>query len=167
MAPDLASAFIGLAGAIVGGLISSSTAVLLHWRDRGKYREEHAWDTRRKAYTEIIGALDRARALAAHIDAEYQDDPHQWDASDNNRRAQVQMVEHFHAARAAFHANRLMLSRAFIAKYEQMNRDLGEGDNPNLIPPEAADIAAQVMERTVPDFEALAWKELGVKEPTS
>lgn len=72
------------------------------------------------------------------------------------------MIEHFHAARIEFHANRLMLSSAFVAQYEKMNRELGEADNPNLIPPESAEIAASVMNRILPEMEALAKQELGV-----
>lgn len=72
------------------------------------------------------------------------------------------MVEFFRAAREAFHANKLMLSKAFVAKYDEMNRSLDESNNPNLAPPEIADIAARVMERIVPEMEELAARELGV-----
>lgn len=162
MAFEIASAVIGLAGALVGGAISSVTTLLIARGEREKYRRERSWDLRREAYTTIIGALDRARAIAQHIDDEYSDDPHGWDASENNRKAQTQMVEHFHAARNAFHSQKLMLSKAFVAKYEEMNRGLGAGDNPNLAPPESAEIAASVMRKIVPEIEELATRELGV-----
>lgn len=162
MAFEIESALIGLGGALLGGLISSGTTLLVQRGERKKFRFERAWDLRREAYTQIIGSLDRARAITEHIDSEYSDDPHGWDASENNRRAQAQMVEHFQAARAAFHANRLMLSRAFVTKYEEMNRELGESNHSNLAPPEGAAMAAQAMKRIVPEMEELAARELGV-----
>lgn len=162
MAFEITSALIGLAGALVGGAISSATTLLIARSEREKYRRERSWDLRREAYTTIIGALDRARAITQHIDDSYDDDPHAWDASDENRKAEAQMIEYFHDARGAFHAHKLMLSRAFVAKYEEMNLRLGEADNSNLIPPEGAEIAARVMARIVPEMEELAIRELGV-----
>ena len=72
------------------------------------------------------------------------------------------MVEYFQVARTEFHANRLMLSFDFVSQYEKMNPELAEGNNPNLIPPESAEIAASVMNRILPDMEGLAKQELGV-----
>ncbi len=162
MAFEIMAALIGLAGAVIGGGISSTATLLIARNEREKYRRERSWDLRREAYTTIIGSLDRARALTKHIDERYDEDPHTWDASDSNREAQSQMVDHFHTARNAFHANRLVLSKAFVAKYEEMNRTLGEADNPNLIPPEASEMVASVMQRIVPQMEELAIRELGL-----
>lgn len=159
---EIATALIGLAGAIIGGGISSAVTVLIARSEREKYRRERSWDLRREAYTSIIGSLDRARAIVVHIDEGYDVNPEAWDASDANRKAQAQMIDYFHAARNAFHASRLVLSKAFIAKYEEMNPGLGEGDNPNLMPPEASDIAVAVMRRIVPEMEELAVRELGL-----
>jgi len=162
MAFEIETALIGLAGAVIGGGISSAATILIARNEREKFRRERSWDLRREAYTTIIGALDRARAIAAHIDDGYDEDPHTWDASEGNRKAQAQMIEFFHAARQAFHANRLVLSKAFVAKYEEMNRALGEADNQNLIPPESAEMAASAMQRILPEMEELAIRELGL-----
>jgi hypothetical protein len=159
---EIAVALIGLGGAVIGGGISSAATILIARNEREKFRRERSWDLRREAYTVIIGSLDRARAITVHIDEGYDEDPHAWDASDGNRKAQSQMVEFFHAARTAFHAHRLVLSKAFVAKYEEMNRCLGEAENPNLIPPETAEIAASAMQRIVPEMEELAIRELGL-----
>jgi hypothetical protein len=161
MAAEFVTALIGLGGAVIGGGISSITTILIARSEREKYRRERSWDLRRETYTKIIGALDRARAIAAHIDDSYDDDPHAWDASEANRAAQAQMVEFFHVARIEFHANRLVLSSVFVGQYEKMNRELGEANNSNLIPPESAEIAASVMNRVLPEMEALAKEELG------
>ena len=160
MPPDVLSALIGLGGAVIGGGISSLTTILITRSERQKYRRERSWDLRREAYTKIVGALDRARAIIVHIDERYHDDPHMWDASEANSAAQAQMIEHFHAARMEFHANRLMLSSAFVAQYEAMNRELREAND--LISPESAVVAARVMNRIVPEMEALAKHEIGV-----
>jgi gas vesicle protein len=162
MAFEITSALISLAGAVVGGGISSITTLLIAKTERQKYRRERSWDLRREAYTTIIGALDRARAIAQYIDREYCNDPHGWDASEYNKKAQKELVEHFQTAREAFHANRLMLSKNFVAKYDEMNDALAEGGNPNLAPPETSEIATSVMQRIVPEMEQLAAKELGV-----
>jgi hypothetical protein len=158
----MVTAWVGLAGAVIGGGISSLTAVLIARNEREKYRRERSWDLRREAYTKIIGALDRARAITAHIDDGYDDEPHAWDASEANRTAAKQMIEHFHLARTEFHANRLMLSSAFIAEYNKMNVELHEAENPNLLPPESATLAAEVMTHSVANLESLAKDELGV-----
>lgn len=163
MAFEIAAALIGLAGAAIGGGISSATTLLIARRDSERFRSERSWELRREAYTAIIGALDRARAITRHINEGYREDPHAWDESESNRKAQTQMIEFFHVARQAFHANRLMLSKAFVAKYDEMNHDLGEGENPDLAPPESADIAATVMARILPEMEQLALRELGVR----
>jgi hypothetical protein len=163
MASEMVTALVGLAGAVIGGGISSLTAILIARSEREKYRRERSWDLRREAYTKIIGALDRARSITTHIANGYDDDPHAWDASVANRNAAKEMVGHFHVARAEFHANRLMLSPAFVVGYNRMNFELGEADNPNLLPPESATLAAEVMDRSVASMEALAKEELGVK----
>ena len=164
MAFEIETAAISFFGVLVGGAITSVTTLLIQRSERQKYLRERSWDLRREAYTEIIGALDRARAITMHIDEGYREDAHQWDESEANRKAQSQMVEHFHKARTVFHAKRLILSRAFIAKYETMNRELGEASNPNLIPPEAAEISADVMRRLVPALEELAQRELAMQQ---
>lgn len=162
MALEIATAAIGLAGAVIGGGISSLTAILIARNEREKFRRERSWDLRREAYTVIIGALDHARAITETIDEGYDEDPHAWDASEYHRKAQEQMIQHFHVARNAVHANRLMLSKSFTAKYDEMNKRLGEADHQNLIPPESAEIAASVMRSIVPELEDLAIRELGV-----
>ena len=163
MTIEITSALIGLGGVVVGSFISSMTTLLIHRSERQKYRRERSWDHRREAYTNIIGALDRARAIGKHIDEKYQEDPHSWGASESNRTANDQMIDFFHSARNAFHANRLMLSSAFVAKYDKMNWELGEADWQNLTPPETSEIAKNVMCRIVPEMEALAIRELGVE----
>lgn len=162
MALEIQIALIGLAGAIVGGAISSVTTLIIARGERSKFRRERSWDLRREAYTVIIGALDRARAIAEYIADHYRDDPHAWDASAGNRQAQTEMVEHFQVARTAVHSSRLVLSKAFVARYDEMNRRLAEGNNPNLLPPESAEIAANVMREAVPEMEGLAIRELGM-----
>lgn len=161
LAFEIATALIGLAGAVVGGGISSVTTLLIARGEREKYRRERSWDVRRESYTRIIGALDRARAIMHHIDEGYSEDPHVWDSSEQNKKAQAQMIEYFHFARDAVHSNRLMLSKAFVAKYEEMNVALREADNPSLAAPESSQIAASVLKRIVPEMEELAIKELG------
>ncbi len=163
MALEITAALIGLAGALIGGGISSLTSVVIARGEREKYRHERSWDLRREAYTRIIGALDRSRAITAHIADGYNDDPHNWYKSKANENACAQMVEHFHAARSEFHASKLMLSDDFSSLYEQMNRSLAEVDNPNLAPPERADATAKLMKELVPRMEAMAKRELGVK----
>ena len=164
MAFEVTSALIGLTGALVGGAISSVTTILVHRSEGQRFRRERSWTARYEAYTKIIGSLDRARAILDHMDEEYGEDPHTYDASKRCREANAQMIEFFHAARTEFHANRLMLSRAFVAKYNQMNRDLEEAANPNLIPPESTEMSAAVMRRIVPEMHELAVKELEVDQ---
>lgn len=164
MAFEIETALMSFCGVIVGGAITSVTTLLIQRNERQKYLRERSWDLRREAYTEIIGALDRARAIVMHIDEAYREDAHEWDASEANRKAQSQMVEHFQNARTVFHAKRLMLSRAFVANYEAMNRELGEASNPNLIPPEVSAISSNVMQRHVPELEDIAQRELGIQQ---
>jgi hypothetical protein len=156
------TAMIGFGGVALGTAASSVTTIIITQQERLKFRSERSWDLRREAYTKIVGALDRARAITQYIDDGYDDRPEAWDQAEANRKAQAKMVEFFHAARIEFHASRLMLSAAFVAKYEEMNFGLEEANNQNLIPPETAEMAANVMKRLIPEMEELAKRELGV-----
>lgn len=164
MAYELATALIGLGGVVVGTAASSITTIIINQQERLKFRRERSWDLRREAYTKIIGSLDRARAITEYIDDGYGDRPEAWDQAEANRKAQGEMVEHFHVARIEFHASKLMLSPAFVAKYDAMNAGLEEANNPNLIPPESAELAARMMKQIVPEMELLAKRELGVAD---
>lgn len=72
------------------------------------------------------------------------------------------MTECLHVARHAFHANRLMLSRAFIGKYDGLNTELGTASESNLAPVEKAATAAEIAKRIVLEMEDLAASELGI-----
>jgi gas vesicle protein len=159
---EIASALIGLGGVVIGGAISSVTTLLINRNERKKFRIDRSWDLRREAYTAIIGALDRARAILDHIDEGYREEPHAYDESEASKNASKQMIEQFHLARMAFHANRLMLSKAFASKYDKLNTELDAASSPNLAPPEKAAIASEIATRIVAELEELALIELGV-----
>src|SRR4051812_22421374 len=162
MTLEIAAALIGLGGALLGGAISSVTTIVIHRSEREKHRREQSWDLRREAYTAIIGSLDRARAILDHIDEGYNVDAEAYDASEANQKATAQMIEFFYLARAAFHANRLMLSKAFIEKYDGLNTELDGASSPALAPPEKAAMAAEITRRMVGGMEELAISELGI-----
>jgi hypothetical protein len=162
MAFEIATALIGLGGALLGGAISSLTTIAIHYGQSEKHRRERSWDLRREAYTTIIGSLDRARAILEHIEEGYKQDPHGYDASEANGKASAQMIEFFHVARASFHANRLMLSKAFIGKYDELNSLLEEASNPDVGPVEKAGKAAEITRTKVGEMEDMAVAELGI-----
>jgi hypothetical protein len=159
---EIISALVGLGGVVIGGAISSVTTLLISRSERRKFRDERSWDLRREAYTRIIGALDRGRAILSHIDQGYQENPHAYDESDACKQATKQMIEYLHVARTAFHANRLVLSKAIVAKYDQLNTELEAASDPNLLPPQKASVAAEIATRIVSEMETLARDELGV-----
>ena len=161
MGLELDVAWIGLGGAVVGGLISGLTTWLVQLGERRKYRRERSWDLRREAYTGIIGSLDRARAILAYIDKGYDEDPQVFDGSEHERRASTQMIEQMQAARFAYHAQRLILSQAFIARYETYLADMDTVQETNLDPPEKAHQAATTIADAVVALENLAATELG------
>jgi hypothetical protein len=145
--PEIKIALIGLLGAIVGGGITAFTTWLIARTERTKFARERLWDLRREAYTKIIASIVPAARLAKHMHHRYQEDAHGYDASKEVRQATSEYVAHFRAAQDAFHINRLMLSPTFAGAFERMLHKLGEvGSNQNLIPPEAAEIAWQVIE---------------------
>ena len=137
-----ATALIGLAGVVLGGLISSGTTWLMARSERMKFAREKLWDVRREAYMNVIGSLVQAKRLAKHMADQYDDDPHRYDASDELRRALTQFVDAFGAAQAAFVTNQLMLSTNFIDRFETLLHEVGDvNQNDNLLPPERARLA--------------------------
>ncbi len=72
------------------------------------------------------------------------------------------MAEYFRVARTAFHANRLMLSKAFVSKYNQLNTELNAASGLNLAPSKKATMASEIAIRIVAELEELALTELGV-----
>lgn len=154
-------AWIGLGGVVIGGLISGLTSWLVQLGERRKFRRERSWDLRREAYTGIIGSLDRARALLAYIDRGYEENPQGFDGSAHEQRASKQMIEQMQAARFAYHAQRLILSQAFVSRYETYLSDMDAVQEANLDPPEKAHQAATAIADAVVALETLAAAELG------
>lgn len=161
MGLELDVAWIGLGGVVVGGLISGLTSWLVQLGERRKYRRERSWDLRREAYTGIIGSLDRARAVLVYIDKGYDENPQGFGGSEHEQRATKQMIEQMQAARFAYHAQRLILSQAFVARYETYLADMDSVQEANLDPPGKAHQAATVIADTVVALENLAAAELG------
>ena len=139
MASEITVAIIGLAGAVVGGGLTSMTTWLIARSERTKFSRERIWDLRREAYMKIMASIIPATRLAEHMKDEYEADPHGYDAGDDVRRATSQYVGHVQAAREAFYINRLVLSEAFAVEFEKLMLDLADiNSNPNLLPPELA-----------------------------
>lgn len=146
MGLEVQVALIGLIGAIVGGGIASLTALLTSRSERKKFARERLWDQRREGYSKIISSLVTATNIATHMDEEYSDDPHGYDASERSRQAMAEYIAHMHSARDALNAYRLVLSASFVEIYETAQRQLeAEAGNPNLVPPEGAEITGTIM----------------------
>lgn len=161
MSKEVVIALIGLGGVVVGGLISALTAWLIQRGERKKYKRERSWDLRREAYTAIIGSLDRARAILAMIDKSYTDDPHGFGGTPHEVQASKQMIEQMQAARFAYHAQRLILSIAFIARYDVYLAAMDAVQEADLAAPEKAQQAVAAISLAVTDLEQLASAELG------
>lgn len=161
MEQGLEIAWIGLGGVVVGGLISSFTAWLIQLGERRKYRRERSWDLRREGYTGIIGSLDRARAILVLLDKGFDENPEGFPGSPHEVQASKQMIEQMQAARFAYHAQRLILSAGFIARYDTYLADMDAVQEANLNPPEKAHQAAMAIADAVADLETLASSELG------
>jgi len=161
MPHDILIALIALGGAVLGAAASTITTVIIHRNERHKYARERVWDLRRDAYTTIVAALVKANRLADHMDREYSDDPHGYNASKEMRVATGQYIEAMHQARDAFYANRLMLSDQFAARYDAMIGQLSfEAGNPNLVPPEQAEETARIITNGTDDLLSIALKEV-------
>lgn len=161
MGLEIQVALIGLIGAIVGGGISSLTTLLISRSERKKFARERLWDQRREGYSKIISSLVTATNIATHMDEEYSDDPHGYDASERSRQAMAEYIAHMHSARDAFNAYRLVLSASFVEIYETAQRQLkAEAGNPNLVPPEGAEITGTIMKTAVTKLLEQAVSEL-------
>jgi hypothetical protein len=144
MTTDITIAVIGLLGAIVGGGLTSVTTWLIARGERTKFGRERLWDLRREAYTKIIASIVPATRIAKHMEEGYEDNPHEYDASDRLKQALEEFVAHFRAAQEAFHIHRLLLSCDFAQAFEGMLMKLDEvSSNQNLLPPEAARLTSQ------------------------
>lgn len=163
MGLDIQVAIIGLAGAIVGGAISSLTALGIARMERKKYARERLWELRREGYTQILASLIPASNIAKHISDEYERNPHGYDASDRMRAAMEQFDENLRASRAAFHSYRLVVSASFADDFIKMEWGLREiAENPNLIPPEAAELMASLLKSTMVATLSQALNELEI-----
>lgn len=161
MGLEIEVALIGLIGAIVGGGISSLTTLLIARSERKKFVRERLWDQRREGYSKIVSSLVAATNIAMHMDDEYSDDSHGYDASDAQRQAMAEFIAHMHSARDTFNSYRLVLSPSFVDLYDSIQTQLkNEAQNPNLAPPEGADIMATTMTNALPKLLAQAVKEL-------
>lgn len=145
MAAELEIAFIGLAGALLGGGLTSLTTWLIARSERAKFARERIWDLRREGYTKILAKLAPASRLATHEHHSHQDDIHGHYATDEARGANAQINELLNSADAEFGDYRLALSLEFVTSYEQFREDLAEANHFNLIPPERAEGTAQVL----------------------
>lgn len=154
-------AWTGLVGVVVGGLISGLTTWLVQLGERRKYRRERSWDLRREAYTEIIGSLDRARAILVVLDKGFEENPAGFGGTPHEAQASKQVIEQMQAARFAYHAQRLILSQAFIRRYEAYLAAMDVVQEANLDPPEKAHQAATAIADAVGALEILAAAELG------
>lgn len=161
MALEIQVAAIGLAGALIGGAISSFTTWRIAVSERHKFARDRLWDLRREAYMNVIGALYQAGRLATHMSERYADDAHAFDESADKKLALKQFGDSFDDAQLAFTRNMLLLSPAFTEAFEKMLRELGQiADNPNLAPPEAADMLAEQMEPKIMLLTAMAQDEI-------
>lgn len=161
MALEIQVAVIGLAGALIGGAISSFTTWRISVSERNKFARERLWDLRREAYMKVIGSLYQAGRLATHMSERYSDDPHGFDESPDKQLALKQFGDSFDDAQFAFTSNMLLLSPTFSTAFEKMLRDLGRiADDPNLVPPEAADMLSERMQPQVELLTAMALSEI-------
>lgn len=161
MTTDITIAVIGLLGAIVGGGLTSVTTWLIARSERTKFGRERLWDLRREAYTKIIASIVPATRIAKHMEEGYEDNPHEYDASDRLKQALKEFVAHFRAAQEAFHINRLLLSCGFAEAFEAMLMKLDEvSSNQNLLPPEAAILTSQRLHNDCQNLMELARHEI-------
>ena len=135
MSSELVIAVIGLAGAIIGGGITSFTTWLIARGERVKHKREIIWDSRRDAYTKIIGSMVQATRLIEHIN-----ENHQSDSIDDVKQASAEFSDSFKEARAVFTSNTLLISNLFSEKFEIIHNNISNiKKNPTLVLSETTD----------------------------
>lgn len=161
MRPELASALIGLAGAVVGGGITSFTTWVISRSEHGRFARERTWDIKREVYTKLLGSLVKAVRWAENIDRRYQDDPHRYDASNDVKKHGAHFVGFMQEAQDAFASNRLMISATIVKRFVQLQSELEDvSDNPNLAPPEQAELAHKALKAGFDALSDMAKKEI-------
>ena len=154
MSDSIASAIIGLVGAVVGGGISALTNYLISKNTLNQYKQEKSWEVRREAYSTIINGLTLAKNQALNILEGYDPHPDDWCASDRYHEIKGKMFENLKISYDAFQKNRLFLSNDFIKKYEAMRDKMN--DDTNSFPPEIDENVSNTLQENVPLLEALA-----------
>lgn len=163
MAYEIETALIGLTGVLLGGVVSGAATYLVQRGERDKHMRERSWDFRREAYTKILGSLDRASSLMDRMNEGYRENPHAYDPSREREELSAHFVTQYHEARAAIHANRLMLSKDFLREFDHLQSGLAQAESDNLAPPESAKIVAEEIQTSVKRLEEIGRRELGVK----
>jgi hypothetical protein len=74
MALELQIAYIGLAGAVIGGAISSLTSWCVSQSERHKFAQDRIWDIRAETYTKLIATLAAIERLGKKIEYEWSDE---------------------------------------------------------------------------------------------
>lgn len=99
----------GIIGVVVG-----------HMLNRGHNRREKIKDLRRVAYSSILSELASAQPAYDRAADEISEDPHAYHASERWDRHYEQISEHVVAARQYYTEQYLILSDAFISRWEAM-----------------------------------------------
>jgi hypothetical protein len=141
-----------LGGAAIGGLMG-------HWLSRDKHKRERTWEKRTEAMGEMLQAIHRAQMKFRGVKRFYDEDPHRADACDDVRRLTSAAYDELRKAEAAFRANFLFFSPAFVALYERHQEEYDAIDD-HLLPPDLIDAVAEHLDRVAVDLNAQAQRDV-------
>ena len=168
MADEIAVAMIGLVGALVGGGLTSGTTWLIAHGDRTKFAREKVWEDKRQTYSKIIPVMVKVTRIASTINDGYQDDPHTFDASSYRVELGRQYAEAYGEMVDAFESGIIAISSAFFHRFDLLRDQLKrDADNPNLSPPEQAEITHRLLDHHGDILRAMAAVEMDPEKSRS
>jgi hypothetical protein len=155
-----------LAGTFLGSWLNRrttlSTALDIAEVERHKYTQDRLWDHRKDSYTAILAGLRATSKHAYTVDRGYNGGemhPEEYHASDE-RTIQVRTLwDKWRETESEYESARLLLSDAFVARFEKIGDDLNAVDIDDLPPCIHSDFA-DIFRSAVPEMLAIAQAEI-------
>lgn len=176
MDSTILAALISIAGALGGTYLgmrlnrSSAVKTALDLADveRHKYTQDRLWDHRKDSYTSIIAGLRATARLAKVVDDGYNDGemhPEEYHGSEGSTKQINELWEKWRETKADYENARLLLSDAFVIRFEQLENDLDAVDHDD-IPPAVYSACEKVFRDAVPALLEIAKGEIAPQLPT-
>jgi len=142
--------------AVVGALI---VAWIGHSLGYARAKSERLWETRRTAYSSILFELGEAERVCDVANEYIAEDDGRFFSGSHYTEFRQSIVDHLRKSRSRFSSEYLVLSAAFIKRFEEFEKNLNSFD-PNLTPSEEYEHMEAILRKERPLMLTLARDEI-------